>query len=252
MPASKACAKPMIGIPLWVQRDAVPRVVVNHAYVRAVDQNGGIPLLLSPMAARSLPAQLSLMDALLLPGGFDVNPSLYLEQKLPECEQLREDIDNEWYSILSEAVKRRLPILGICRGMQYLNIYFGGSLYQDMQYQEKNTEQHVLTHTQKCARKEASHKIRVLEGSLLASWLLSAGEHSVNSLHHQAVKQPGNHLEVSALASDGTVEAIENKERLILGVQWHPEELCEEHASMKALFQSFIGAASEQKEARNA
>ena len=116
--------RPMIGIPLWVQRDAVPRVVVNHAYVRAIDANGGIPILLSPMAVESLPAQLSLIDALLLPGGFDVNPSLYLEEKLPECDQLREDIDNEWYSILSEAVKRRLPILGICRGMQYLNIYF--------------------------------------------------------------------------------------------------------------------------------
>ena len=237
--------RPMIGIPLWVQRDAVPRVVVNHAYVRAIDANGGIPILLSPMAVESLPAQLSLIDALLLPGGFDVNPSLYLEEKLPECDQLREDIDNEWYSILSEAVKRRLPILGICRGMQYLNIYFGGSLYQDMQYQVKDTEKQVLSHSQTGARQEATHSVTVAEGSLLAKWLGKAGEHSVNSLHHQAVKHLGNHLEVAATASDGTVEAIENKERLILGVQWHPEELCEKHASMCTLFRSFIKAASE-------
>ena len=249
--------KPVIGIPLWIQEDHLPdypdkpvkRVLVNHAYVDAIDKNGGIPLLLSPMARGSIDEQLSLCSGLLLPGGFDVDPRMYLEERLPECADLRGDIDEEWYIILSAAIRRSLPVFGICRGMQYMNIYFGGSMYQDIHYQEKALGRDALKHAQKGSRTVTTHVVEVKKDSLLAQCLGTWGEVAVNSMHHQSIKTLGNGFSVCAQAEDGTIEAIENREKMLLGVQWHPEELTETSPMMNGFFRALLAMCRNNAEA---
>ena len=223
--------KPIIGIAaekVYEKPSAFhyPWYVTSESYTRAVTLAGGIPILLLP---NSSPADelISLVDGLLLQGGVDVTPSLYNEEKLPECGycDLQEDLFH--ISLLNSAIKQNKPILGICRGFQVINVALGGTLYQDL---ESKWHKHYEDY------EEPSHTIKIKEGTKLYS--IFNDSLSVNSLHHQGIKTLGKGLTASAFSEDGLIEGIENE--LIMGVQCHPEALKERDPKFLKLFEFFI------------
>ena len=239
--------RPVIGIIATTQYEQTEmfasepqiRIRQNKAYIMAIESNGGVALMLTPMAPKSLQAQLELCDGFLLPGGEDVNPAMYREMVLPECGVYRPDMDCEWGEVLQYAVDRGKPVFGICRGLQFINAFLGGTLYQDMKYQEKATGTAVGEHAQRFDRHMLSHTISIQPYTNLHE-ILGADLLKTNSMHHQSICRLGRGLEISARALDGTIEAIENKNGLIMAVQWHPEELYADYPEMNRLFESFV------------
>lgn len=160
-----------------------------------------------------------------------MTPWYYDEEPLPVIGPFRPEIDDAWLKAGRYALENKIPMLGICKGHQTLNVLMGGSLYQDLSLQDGERIQHL----QKYNRTYLTHHVEVEEGTRLAS-LIGAGKHKTNSMHHQAVKRLGRGLKISARASDGIVEGIEDEEGLILGVQWHPEDLVDSAPAMNQLF----------------
>ena len=155
-------------------------------------------------------ATLAGLHGLVLTGGTDVDPALYREQPRPETQEPDQERDEREWRLLEKALKSALPVLAICRGMQFFNVFHGGTLTQ-----------HIEGH--RSAGKEA-HLIKIEAGTKLAS-ILRPGDYGVNSRHHQAVSQVGRGLIVSAVAPDGVIEALELPGRqFAIAVQWHPEE----------------------------
>ena len=234
--------KPIIGVMgnLLLQQDAafvhMERVYANTAYLRAIERGGGIPLLLSIGGDAEDTAQaLSHCDGLLLPGGLDITPELYGEEPHAALGAVLPEQDAAWAMALREATRLGLPVLGICRGMQFLCVFSGGSLYQDLSAREEPSLQHL----QQLRRTHPIHSVVLTPGSVLAG-ILGTESVRVNSLHHQAVKEPGEGLRVCARAKDGIVEAVESADGLWLGVQWHPEELLDTVPRMNLLFEHFV------------
>lgn len=233
--------KPVIGI-LGLTRWSNPglyisaeSVFTSSANVRSILENGGIPVLIPAAAAAEDPeGAVSCCDGLLFPGGEDVTPWYYDEEPLPVIGAFRPEIDDAWMKAGKYALEHRIPMLGICKGHQFLNVMLGGSLYQDVSLQGQ-----VIQHLQKHDRTYLTHYVQIEEGTRLAS-ILGAGKVATNSMHHQAVKKLGKGLKVSARTSDGTIEGIEDEEGLILSVQWHPEDLIDSAPVMNRLFQDLI------------
>lgn len=228
----------MIGI-LGLTRRTDPGLYVSgeHVFmgstnVRAIQRNGGVPVLIpAASVAEDVEAALSFCDGLLFPGGEDMTPWYYDEEPLPVIGPFRPEIDDAWLKAGRYALENKIPMLGICKGHQTLNVLTGGSLYQDLSLQDGERIQHL----QKYNRTYLTHHVEVEEGTRLAS-LFGAGKLKTNSMHHQAVKRLGKGLKISARASDGIVEGIEDEEGLILGVQWHPEDLVDSAPEMNKLF----------------
>jgi putative glutamine amidotransferase len=180
-------------------------------------------------------AQLSLQDfsGLLLTGGHDVDPALYGEERHPATEESDRERDECEIRLLQEALARDLPVLGICRGLQLMNVMHGGTLIQHM-------EGHAVRSAEKSA---PAHEIRIEPETLLAR-IAGTNSLQVNSRHHQAVKMLGTGLRVSATdPADGTIEAIERPDkRFVLAVQWHPENEVFVYPDRLKLFQRFADA----------
>lgn len=234
--------KPVIGI-LGLTRMSDPglyisgeQVFMSGTNVRAVQRNGGVPVVIPVSAlAEDAEAALGFCDGILVPGGDDVTPWYYDEEPLPVIGAFRPDIDDAWMKAGQYALKARIPMLGICKGHQFLNVLMGGSLYQDLSLQEGERIQHL----QRFSRTYLTHHVEVEEGTRLAA-LLGAGKVKTNSMHHQSVKRLGKGLKVSARACDGTIEGLEDEEGLILGVQWHPEDLVDSAPVMNRLFADLV------------
>ena len=232
----------MIGI-LGLTRRTDPGLYVSgeHVFtgstnVRAIQINGGVPVLIpAASVAEDAEAALSFCDGLLFPGGEDMTPWYYDEEPLPVIGVFRPEIDDAWLKAGRYALKKRIPMLGICKGHQTLNVLMGGSLYQDLSLQGGEQIQHL----QKLNRSYLTHHVKVEEGTRLAG-LFGAGKLKTNSMHHQAVKKLGEGLKISARACDGTVEGIEDEEGLIMGVQWHPEDLVDSAPEMNKLFADLV------------
>ncbi|MDR4465668.1 MAG: gamma-glutamyl-gamma-aminobutyrate hydrolase family protein [Nitrospira sp.] len=218
-----------------------PTYFLRARYIRAVEELGGIPLILplvaDPAARRRL---LDTVDGLLLTGsGPDLPPRLYGEKKrykFPMVSERRADFELE---VIRQARVRDLPLLGICGGMQAVNVACGGSLFQDIPAQVPS----AMDHRQKTKAIQVSHGVTIASKSLLRRVVASEAL-MVNSSHHQSVKRVAPSLMVSALAPDGIVEAIESPHhRFLLAVQWHPEFLFERHVGHRRLFEAFLRAA---------
>jgi putative glutamine amidotransferase len=239
--------RPIIGITcdldLGTGREARAPGHLTHLlyddYVRAVVDSGGIPILLPTSqdnASRATYAEI--LHGLLIPGSpADLDPALYNEEPHPQLGPVnprRTDCEIEMVRL---ALSRGLPIFGICGGAQVLNVALGGSLYQDIPSQVAKAHKHT-------GLPDRAHLIDIVPGTQLAT-IVSAQEMRVNSLHHQAVKVPGQRMIVSASARDGVIEAVELPgPSFVLGVQWHPERLFAHDEPSQQLFAAFARAAS--------
>ena len=194
---------------------------VGRNYLNAVSKGGHIPLVLADVPGTE--KLLADVDLLLLIGGDDVDPARYGEPVLPECGSLEPQRDAFEWRLLDEAVRLGKPVMGICRGEQVINVYFGGTLYQDIPSQYDTTV---------CHRAEggAFHAIEIERDSRLCK-VLGVAQAEVNSSHHQAVKDVAPGFRVTARSSDGIVEAIENETLPVAGVQFHPERLVDDDDS---------------------
>lgn len=180
-------------------------------------------------------------DALLLTGGHDLDPRFYGEEahaKLGKTLLSRDVFD---FALLTEAITRKMPILAICRGLQLINVYFGGTLYQDLSERQQAT----LGHVQKSNSDQTWHSVKIARESFLAQ-ICQTEKLQVNSLHHQAVKDLASNLEALAWAPDGLIEAFTLPNYpFLLAVQWHPEFLQSKQAVMRDLFTAFLKAAEQ-------
>ena len=220
------------------------RDYINHDYVEALRAAGAVPLLLPVLDAAAITAQLSCVDAVVFPGGHDVDPFSYGQQPRRGIGEILPERDVYDLAVFQEARHMGLPILGICRGMQLINVACGGTLHQDVALAGPE----VGNHWQGYPRHIASHTVEVKAGSLLAEAIGASGEVRVNSHHHQVVDKLGEGLRVSARALDGVVEAVESTSGAwLLAVQWHPEMMAATSAPMVQLFEKFIEIARKAK-----
>ena len=205
-------------------------------YLLSVSLAGGAPLIIPTLADReAVRSIIGMADGVLLTGGGDIHAEVYGEEPHPESKLHDPDRDNMEMEVARLALVKGLPILGICRGLQLLNIVFGGTLLQDIPSQVPGALTHNAPETE-----IHMHDITIEEGTLL-SRILHASAMSVNSWHHQAVKTLGPGLRISARAPDGVVEGIESSEgRPILAVQCHPEACTDDHPCYLTLFHWLI------------
>ena len=215
---------PRIGVGGLVRQwDGASRSGVNSAYLTSVIAAGGIPLVLSPLiGADHAGAALDGLDALLLTGGEDADPSLYGAAPSPHLGTVSRERDLFELALFAAARERQMPVLGICRGIQLINVAAGGSLWQDLPTERPGD----VNHNPATPRATAAHGIRVLPDSRAAD-ALGRLEFDANSFHHQAVRDLGHGLVATAWAADGLIEAVELAagDGWVLAVQWHPEDM---------------------------
>jgi putative glutamine amidotransferase len=221
----------------------VPRYELRVPYVDAVTRAGGLPFIL-PYSEDSfcIESYLDRISGLVVTGGaFDIPPNAYGEtprEGLGPLKPARTAFETE---LLRGALRRNLPVLGICGGMQLLNVALGGTLFQDIGRELRDARNHEQKHD----RTQPQHPIDVKDGTLLAD-LLGRGQLMVNSTHHQSVRNIGENVVISAVAPDGVVEAIEARSyAFAVGVQWHPEMLIHSIPTHLGLYRGFVGKARE-------
>lgn len=232
--------RPIIGIVVSLnkQRDTY---VGGRAYVEAIEAAGGIPLLLPCTDDDDVASLLfTRVHGLLLPGGRDVDPVHFGEEPMHDYTLIDPERDNIELLLARLALRQDVPILGICRGIQMLNIAAGGDIYQDLATQKKG----ALIHDQKAPRWYPTHAIEVQPETTLSK-ILGKTHLRVNSYHHQAVRNVANGFRVSAVSSDGVIEGIEHSSlRYAIGVQWHPEQMWRKYPLFKQLFAALVAEAS--------
>lgn len=201
-------------------------------YLEAIEAAGGIPKLISSLEAWTrLRPQL---DGLLIPGGCDVQPAFYGEEAHPRLEECNPALDELDITLIRYALEKDMPLLGVCRGMQLINIVLGGTLYQDLASQRPQSLDHKVRNEPRC------HRVHVQEGSRMAE-LLGSTEFWVNSRHHQAVKDLGAGVSLSGHAEDGVAELLEVAgHRLVIGAQCHPENIYADIPECAHLFSALV------------
>jgi putative glutamine amidotransferase len=222
-----------------------PAVFLNTAYVEALDRAGLTPVLLtSAHSAAAADAILAACRGLVLSGGEDVAPARYGEEPQPCLGAVSPARDELEWRALDTALARGLPVLGICRGIQVLNVYFGGTLFQDLPSECQECGQHEQQHV--FAR---SHAVELSAGSRLRA-IAGAAQIPVNTFHHQSIRECAAALAVTAVAPDGIVEGVEARDgSWVVGVQWHPERQLPDATDMdpdRRLFAAFRDAVADQ------
>ncbi len=248
LPRGERDAQPLIGLSANIDEQTSR---LHHAYVRSVEQAGGVPVI-SPATtdAGVLRRLVETLDGLILTGGADVGGEYFGEKTLEGLAEVDPGRDAYDFLLLKLAADRQLPIFGICRGMQVINIAFGGGLWQDIptQYPGNPLDHKVLANKEKSA-----HDVEIAPDSLLSKFF-STRRIGVNSRHHQAVAAIAPGFSISASAPDGITEAIEAYPvRRIFGVQWHPENMAAEgnDKGMQALFEFFTAESALFKRAKS-
>jgi len=218
-----------------------PRVGMSRSYIRALLAAGAAPLLIPHVEDMAvLRAVYERLDGLLLPGGGDIDPVHFGESRHEKCNEPSAERDHTELPLARWAVREGLPVLGICRGIQVLNVALGGSLFQDIQAQIPGAERHDWYPNH--PRDRLSHTVDISPGTRL-SGIVGDTPLPVNSLHHQSVKDVAPGLVVTGYSPDGIVEAIEADDHpFAIGVQWHPEELAGSDVRAQRLFDALVAA----------
>ncbi len=235
--------RPLIGIPCYAgtsEGTHRPVYCTNRVYSQAVEDAGGMAVLIPFVHdVTTLDALVDRLDGILFPGGKDIAPSCYGEQPHPLLGAVDPRQDEVELALAHWVIERDLPVLGICRGMQLLNVALGGSLYQDICAQVHNSFKHC--HDDQ-PRGQITHNIQIKPGSQMEH-VLRSGEVWTNSLHHQSVKQPGKGVIISGYAEDGIAELLEVPDHsFMVAVQGHPEEIYTRETIWSRVFAAFISA----------
>jgi putative glutamine amidotransferase len=242
---------PIIGITATLKEDmdAVAErplgkfVRADLDYVEGVAGAGGAPVVLPPTGdERAAEAVIQSLDGLLLSGGSDLDPGYYGEEPVPELGVTIPERDAFEMALVRLALRRGMPVFGICRGMQVLNVALGGTLYQDLPSQ---WERDVLKHRQDTPKWQPTHEVSVRDGSYIAE-IMGREVVKVNSYHHQGIKALAEGLVATGRSSDGVIEAVEAgdlSERWLLGVQWHAEAMRGVGPQEECLFGAHVSAA---------
>lgn len=214
---------------------------MRPTYMRAVSHAGGIPVMLPLEASTQDLEQLAkTLDGFLFTGGPDIHPFYFGEETLSACGNVSPARDKMELELLSLVMKTGKPILGICRGVQLINVGLGGNIYQDLPSQFK--EAFPIAHTQPFYYTSPAHRVTVVDNTRLME-IVGEKEIPVNSMHHQAIRKVAPALTVSAYAANSLVEAVEMPDYpFLLGVQWHPEYLWETIEAHSNLFHAFVDA----------
>ena len=246
--------RPLIGITTQTLQaiDGIPEglprsVVMNQRYYQAAASAGAapvlIPLLDDPEDREALRAVYDGMDGILIPGGVDLDPRTFGEpahERLGRIDPARDHVELQ---LVRWAVEDHKPVLGLCRGLQVINVAMGGTLYQDLDAQYPNALKHDYFPNYGFERDYLAHEVALTPGSRLQH-ALAAESIPVNSMHHQGIKQLGRSLAPSAVAPDGLIEAIESAgDSFLVGVQWHPEVFDASDPNTEHLFAEFLAAA---------
>jgi putative glutamine amidotransferase len=215
-----------------------PTYFLRARYAAAVEDLGGVPFILPPTEDSALQVQfLSRIEGLLVTGsGADLDPGLYGQAKSASYETMDPKRARFEMAMVQLAVLRNLPVLGICGGLQVLNVALGGTLIQDIRRQVAGSK----THRQKTDPTQTWHAVRILPKTKLRD-VLGSGRIQVNSSHHQAPLAPARGLVVNAVAPDGVIEGLEDpRRRFVVGVQWHPEFLYRNNKASRSLLTAFL------------
>jgi putative glutamine amidotransferase len=248
-------ARPLIGVttsemrqprrthPLPEGDPPQPEMALGIVYARAVELAGGLPVVLPPLADDGVPALVARLAGVCLSGGPDLDPAAYGADAHPHLGPVEPSLDQFEVAVARRADELGIPVLGICRGCQALNIARGGTLHQHL----PDVTDGSIAHRQTASGRQTTHTVDVADGSRLGA-IVGAAELAVNSFHHQAVAELGRGLRAVAWAPDGVIEGIEGDgDALYLGVQWHVETLVDRprHA---ALFDALVAAAAGEAE----
>jgi putative glutamine amidotransferase len=240
MPPSVIRSRPVIGVTAG-RLEIGDRTVdlVHRDYSTAVARAGGLPHLLPPLPSLDPAETVANLDGLLLTGGGDVNPTRYGEVAVEETSGVDDERDQTELALVEEAVRQEVPILGICRGCQVLNVAFGGTLVQHLP--KVTSQPHLILGP----RTAIAHSVTVAPGTELSS-VLGTPAIGVNSIHHQGIAIMAPVLRLAGWAEDGSPEAVERSEPPILAVQWHPENLLS-HPGHLRLFEWLVGKAAHRR-----
>ena len=250
----KAEDRPLIGVPMSMTRRRSRRAFqLLYSYHRAIAHAGAVPLPIPLYKDElALRAVYNLLDGLLLAGGGDVSPHWYGGPESGTVRSVDERRDRVEIAVSRWALDDALPILGICRGIQVLNVAAGGTLVQDIPHDLPRSLAHASDAL--LGRAHVAHTVRVTRGSALAIALGCAEQEDdsvgVNSFHHQATRQVAPRFRITAWAPDGVVEGIEGgrpSDGFVLGVQWHPEDMVPDDLAMVHLFETFVVSCAQRR-----
>ncbi len=233
--------KPIIGLTTY-QRERGAYCVVVTEYIESVFAAGGIPVCIPAVKDEAdYGYYMEILDGIIFTGGVDINPSCYGEEPLKEVSGIAPSKDEYELGLFKKAYDGKMPIFGICRGNQLINVALGGSLYQDINSQLPGSFGHYPKET---PEDELYHSVELVEGSKLHE-IMGVNKLHVNSFHHQAIKSLGRELKVTAVSKDNIIEAVESTEdRYLLGVQWHPECLTKRYQIFLSLFSRLVQEAA--------
>lgn len=218
------------------------RTCLNQSYIQSIIKAGGIPLILPVVQEKEIiHSYVSLIDGLVLSGGYDVHPHLYGEEPHPDLGAIHPERDAFEIEALKKTYEQKKPILGICRGLQVINVAFGGTLYQDLSHAGSSER---IKHIQQTKHYTATHLVDLISDTQLRD-IFGQETIGTNTFHHQSVKKMAPGFIVNAKSRDGIIEGIEKVDYpFFIGVQWHPERMVDHHLNMLNLFSAFIAKAS--------
>jgi putative glutamine amidotransferase len=222
-----------------------PTLFLPLRYVRAVERAGAVSLILPAIhSSPGLRRYMNLLDGLLISGGnFDIHPRYYGEKPINQLGIIKPQRTEFELELATSALRRDLPVLGICGGAQAINVVLGGSLYQDIAAQLPG----AVEHQQGARKMVGGHRVQVQDGTQLHE-IVRRQSLEVNTTHHQAIKKLGRGLVVNAVAEDGVIEGIESTQHgFVLGLQWHPEVLAPRQTHQRRIFSAFAAVCQKRK-----
>lgn len=210
---------------------------INYTYIEAVIRGGGVPIILPILSQLDdLDIYIDSIDGLILTGGEDVSPLIFGEEPIKEVKNICYDRDQMEIELFNRAYERGIPVLGICRGVQVFNVALGGTLYQDIHAQIPDALGHVSTYNI-----EGGYHSIIIDKDTMLYDIFKQEKISVNSQHHQSVKDLGRDLRISAKSLDGVIEGVESTtDKYVLGLQFHPEAMINPHKKFLNIFNHFI------------